>query len=301
MQSILFGGALLEDETTETFVWLFSQFRRYMFDRPPTAIITDQDAAICKAVGLVFPESRHRYCLWHVRKHELEHLQGYRSRYPNFDHIYQRWVRSDTPAEFEAGWQNMLMQFDVEPRCWLRTMYEKRHHWIKCYLNDTFWTGMSTTGRSESINAYFDGYVNSNTMLNEFVVQYDKAIRTRRESEDFQTMNTQATLSGRHPIEKAAGDRYTRRVFRKFQAEFIASNNCTHTTLNKDGCSGWYRVGHVDEDQRRWKVVQYTAYEGPFVRCSCALFETQGILCQHALYIMKKKKVVDLPEQFISS
>lgn len=141
-------------------------------------------------------------------------------------------------------------------------------------------------------------------MLNEFVVQYDKAVQTRRESEereDFQTMNTQATLSGRHPIEKAAGDRYTRRVFRKFQAEFIASNNCTHATLNKDGCSGWYRVGHVDEDQRRWKVVQYTAYDDPFVRCSCALFETAGILCQHALYIMRKKKVVVLPEQFILS
>lgn len=48
LQSILFGGPLLEDETTEMFVWLFSQFRRCMFNRPPTAIIKDQDAAICK-------------------------------------------------------------------------------------------------------------------------------------------------------------------------------------------------------------------------------------------------------------
>lgn len=37
LQSSLFGGALLEDATTETFVWLFSQFRRCMFERPPYA------------------------------------------------------------------------------------------------------------------------------------------------------------------------------------------------------------------------------------------------------------------------
>lgn len=32
-------------------------------------------------------------------------------------------------------------------------------------------------------------------------------------------------------------------------------------------------------------------------RCSCAMFETLGVLCQHALYILKKKKVMELPEQ----
>lgn len=55
-------------------------------------------------------------------------------------------------------------------------MYDERNHWVKCYLNDIFWAGMTTT-RSESMNAYFNGYVHSNTMLDEFVVQYDKALR----------------------------------------------------------------------------------------------------------------------------
>lgn len=49
--------------------------------------------------------------MWHVRKHELEHLQGYRSRYPNFEQTYQRWVRSETPVEFEAGWHNISQEF----------------------------------------------------------------------------------------------------------------------------------------------------------------------------------------------
>lgn len=63
LQSILFGVALLEDETMGTFVWLFWGC---MFDKPSIAIITDQDAAICNAVSLVFPESRPSYWMWMI-------------------------------------------------------------------------------------------------------------------------------------------------------------------------------------------------------------------------------------------
>lgn len=69
LHSLSFGCSLLEDETTEAFVWMFTRFRRCMFDRPPNAILLIRmlDAAICKVVDLIFPMSRHRYCMWHVR------------------------------------------------------------------------------------------------------------------------------------------------------------------------------------------------------------------------------------------
>lgn len=134
----------MEDETTRTFVWLFTEFSRCMFDVPPSAVITDQDAAICRAVGKVFPERRHQYCMWHLRKHELEHLQGYRSRFANFDQVYQRWVRSGTLVVFEAEWPNICQEFSADSKSWLFKMYEKRAHWIKCYLHYVFWAGMST-------------------------------------------------------------------------------------------------------------------------------------------------------------
>ncbi|KAK2987379.1 hypothetical protein RJ640_028825 [Escallonia rubra] len=35
------------------------------------------------------------------------------------------------------------------------------------------------------------------------------------------------------------------------------------------------------------------------VSCSCAKFETAGILCKHILYIFKMKKIIDLPEYYI--
>lgn len=35
---------------------------------------------------------------------------------------------------------------------------------------------MTTSDQSESIDLYLDRYVNLNTMLNDFVVQYDKVV-----------------------------------------------------------------------------------------------------------------------------
>lgn len=69
------------------------------------------------------------------------------------------------------------------------------------------------------MNPYFDGYVHSNTMFNEFVVQHDKILIVQREAEekqDFQTIKIQASLSGSHGVERTTEAYYTRRVFRKF-------------------------------------------------------------------------------------
>lgn len=112
-------------------------------------------------------------------------------------------------------------------------------------------------------------------------------------------MNTLAILSGTHPIEKVTGERYIRRIFKKFQTEFIASNNCIHETLRKDNGNGCCRVGRVEEERRKQKVVHFASYNVVQVRCSCSMFETMGFLCQHSLYILKRKQVLEFPEHNI--
>lgn len=43
-------------------------------------------------------------------------------------------------------------------------------------MTNVCFTGMTTSDQSESIDLYLDRYVNLNTMLNDFVVQYDKVV-----------------------------------------------------------------------------------------------------------------------------
>ncbi|KAK8914439.1 Protein FAR1-RELATED SEQUENCE 2 [Platanthera zijinensis] len=49
-QSILLGCALLSYETEETFTWLFQQWLMCMFDKAPSAIITDMDYAMYNSI-----------------------------------------------------------------------------------------------------------------------------------------------------------------------------------------------------------------------------------------------------------
>ena len=66
-------------------------------------------------------------------------------------------------------------------------------------------------------------------MLNEFVIQFDKAVDTRiavEEDEDFKTMNSKPFLSSIHPIEAKAGSLL---VFILFLISHFSANKLPHT------------------------------------------------------------------------
>ncbi|KAK2976094.1 hypothetical protein RJ640_009526 [Escallonia rubra] len=202
----------------------------------------------------------------------------------------------------KATWVDLNDKYDLKENWWIQNMYNIRAHWAKPFLKDTFFASMTTSGRSESIHSFFDGYVNSNTMLNEFVVKYDNAVYNRRyaeEDEDFKTMNSRAVLSSDHPIEARVGECYTRSVFEIFKKEWNASVSCSHITLSKETDVTRYRVGLITVDKEKWRTVHYYSSENVNATCSCAKFETAGILCKHIIYILKKKKITDLPEYYI--
>ncbi|GJY31517.1 FAR1-related sequence 5-like protein [Tanacetum coccineum] len=179
-QSILFGGALLENKTETTFTWLFKQFLKCMNGSPPVFIITDQDLAMGNAIAKVFPKTRHRFCAWHIQKHVLEHLQPLRFRYDDFQDTYKQWIKTPNVEDFESKWE---------------------------HLKEKYLISKDSCGRSESMHSFFDGFVNSKTMLNDFVQQYDKAVSSRRgveKDQDFRTLNSKPSLQGDHPIEAMA-------------------------------------------------------------------------------------------------
>ena len=73
-QTILFGAALLSNESADTFEWVFRTFLQAMSGKQPETIFTDQCAAIINAIGRVFPRTRHRLCLWHLYQNAAKHL-----------------------------------------------------------------------------------------------------------------------------------------------------------------------------------------------------------------------------------
>ncbi|KAL8549063.1 hypothetical protein ACS0TY_008072 [Phlomoides rotata] len=64
--SILLGCALVTQEYTDSFKWIFSNWIEAMGGIHPTAIITDQAEAIRNAIRDVMSNTIHRFCMWHI-------------------------------------------------------------------------------------------------------------------------------------------------------------------------------------------------------------------------------------------
>jgi hypothetical protein len=304
-QSILFGAGLLSSEDTETFVWLFQTWLKCMNGRAPTAIITDQDRAMKNAIARVFPNTRHRYCLWHILKKLPEKFASH-SQYDAIKSALRKSVYdSQTCDEFDASWQNLLETFNLEDNDWLRGLYNERTFWVPAYMKGVFWAGMTTTQRSESMNAFFDGYVHSTTTLKQFVDQYDGALRRKVENEklaDFSSFNSVIPCITFYPFEKMFQQVYTNGKFKEVQEEIRMQLYCKEVLLNKGAISTHQVTEQVAVTEAYMKQVRFCVYyneEESDLKCTCGLFESRGILCRHVFAVLQGYNVFQLPQKYI--
>jgi hypothetical protein len=89
---------------------------------------------------------------------------------------------------------------------------------------------MNTTQRSESINSFFDSFVNASTTLQEFVSKFEKALYSRLEAEkreDYESRHKSRIMATGSKLEEHAASIYTRSIFGKFQDELQKINQFT--------------------------------------------------------------------------
>ncbi|XP_014498618.1 protein FAR-RED IMPAIRED RESPONSE 1-like [Vigna radiata var. radiata] len=237
-QSILLGCGLLSFEDTSSFVWLFECWLRCMENNAPDSIVTDQCKAMANAIQEVFPKTKHKWCLWHIMKKIPEKFQGYKNYVGIKSDIKVFVYDYSSTVNFEIGWEKLLSKHGLENNEWLCNLYEDREKWVPCYLKNHFWAGMSTTQRSEGMNAFFDGFINSSTTLHEFVIQYDNALKFKAQKEievDFSSLNTTVACGSQSPIERQFQDEYTHAKFEEVQMEFRSRMNCFIKDTVMDG------------------------------------------------------------------
>ena len=64
--TVIFGCGIISHENIESYVWLLSTFSEAMIQKYPISMITDGDLAMQRAIRLVWPNSSHRLCIWHI-------------------------------------------------------------------------------------------------------------------------------------------------------------------------------------------------------------------------------------------
>ncbi|KAF8395455.1 hypothetical protein HHK36_019401 [Tetracentron sinense] len=299
-QSILLGCAIIADETTSTYVWLMRTWLKAMGGKAPKAIVTDQDKAMKAAIAEVFPNSRHRFCLWHIMRKIPEKLGHVTRKYENFmaqlnKCIYKSW----TEEQFENRWWKMVETFELGKNGWIKSLYEDRKQWVPTYMRDTFFAGMSTTQRSESINSFFDKYVQRKTTLKEFIEQYKVALQDRHEREskaNFDTWNRTPILKSHSPYEKQMSTVYTHEIFKKFQREVLEIVACHPKKEEEDETVTMFMVHDFEANEDF--IVEWEEAESK-VSCLCRLFEYKGFLCRHAMTILQFSAVSKIPSHYI--
>ncbi|XP_035546682.1 protein FAR1-RELATED SEQUENCE 5-like [Juglans regia] len=306
-QSILLGAGLISSEDTSTFVWLFEAWLECMNGRAPAAIITDQGRAMKNAIQIVFPNARHRYCLWHIMRKLPEKLGSHSAYNAGLKTAIQSAVYdTQTCEQFEEKWVQLIHKYDLIDNAWLQGLYTERSFWVPVYLKGVFSAGMSTTQRSESMNAFFDGYVHSGTTLKEFVDQFDNALRKKVEAEttsDFQSCNQTVPCVSLFKIESQFQSMYTNAKFKEVQAEVWGMLLCNPTLVGTEGCISTFDVfEEISTPVGQSKIVKYIVYfneDECEVKCTCALFEMRGILCRHGLKVCQMKYIHVLPDKYV--
>ncbi|KDP24914.1 hypothetical protein JCGZ_24292 [Jatropha curcas] len=300
-QPVLFGCALLINESEESFIWLFKTWLVAMSGRPPVSITTDHDRVIRLAVTQVFPETRHRFCKWHIFNECQEKLSHVLSEHPSFEPELHKCVNlTESIEEFESCWLSMIDTYHLKEHEWLQSIYSDRRQWVPAYLRDTFFAEMSITQRSDSINSYFDGYINASTTLQLFVKQYEKALESRYEKEvkaDYDTINTAPVLKTPSPMEKQASEMYTKKLFVKFQEELVETLTFLATKVEDEEAITVYRVAKFEENHNAY-FVSFNVHEMK-ATCSCQMFEFSGLLCRHILTVFRVKNVLTLPSHYV--
>lgn len=284
LQPVIFGCALLMEETEFSFVWLFETWLAAMGGKAPCSLVTDQNRALKAAIGKVFPNTCHRFCKWHILSRTKQKLSHTYSEHPTLrDELESCVIESETVATFETTWMAILDKYDLRKNTWLQAIYNIRQKWVPLYQMDTFFAEIYPSQKLETMNDFYKRYFNTKTTLEVFLTQFDLRMASRYEDEakaDIDTSLNMATTKTASLIEKQAANTYTKAVFCKFQEEFTESLGYIIQKTD-DGCISRYSI-MKDEDSSDTFCVTYDA-SNKMANCSCKYFEFSGILCRHIL------------------
>ncbi|KAL6269325.1 hypothetical protein ACE6H2_026236 [Prunus campanulata] len=147
-QTIVLACTFLSKETTESFIWMFEEFKKAMQGGEPKTIITDQDAAITRAISIAFPTTFHRLCIWHITS--KFHVKLPHSAYKEYWREFQKAIwDTDNKDEFDAKWNIVVTKAGLTDHQWLSSMFDLRESWVPAYARDFFAAGMSSSQRAE--------------------------------------------------------------------------------------------------------------------------------------------------------
>ncbi|GAU24456.1 hypothetical protein TSUD_319330 [Trifolium subterraneum] len=113
-ETTIFDAALVFDETIKTYKWVLNMFSKTMYGKHPKSVITDGDKSMREAIIVVFPNTRHRLCAWHLHRNAGEHVKNKLFLEEFKSLMYSHY----TPEKFESEWKRVVDSYGVSNNKW---------------------------------------------------------------------------------------------------------------------------------------------------------------------------------------
>lgn len=298
-QTVIFGAALLYDESTEAFRWLFDTFKMAMNGTQPKTLLTDRSAAISEAVAASWAATAHRYCVWQIYQNALQQLSQALHGSRTLEYNFKRCLFDcEDEAEFLTAWREMLEKYDLEDNQWLADLFSLKGKWALPYGREAFYADMKSVQQKENLSSELKKYLSLECDLLSFFEQFERLLRYRRSAE-LQT-DVNASQSTKKPpsmrVLRQAANVYTPAAFKMFEREFELYMDCMLYNCGEMGTISEYRI--TVEDNPKDHFVKFDSLNS-MVNCSCKGFEFVGIPCRHMLKVLDTRNIKDLPPQYI--
>lgn len=299
-QMVIFGAALLLDESTESFAWLFKTFLAAMNGRQPRTILTDISDSLSRAISMTLPGTYHQHCIWHIIPNApkiLPHVYGHES---NFQKEFESWIfESRCEEDIQNGRENLYTKYNLTGNSWFEQLYSSREKWSSVYSKNPFCASMTTKQWCETVGNQIKMLFYRKLPPSKFMPQYHEALaqlRAKESSADYESRKLKPVLVADVPMLIEASESYTRTVYKEFEVEYKSQLACLCEPVEMKGTICTFRVSYPQK--RSYGLVEYDT-SNALVTCSCKKYETMGVLCMHALKVLNYNNILHLPPCYV--
>ncbi|XP_057452557.1 protein FAR1-RELATED SEQUENCE 5-like [Lotus japonicus] len=298
-ETTIFACALVSDETVDTYKWVLQRLDEAMFGKHPKAVVTDGDKAMREAIKVVFPNSTHRLCGWHIQQNAVKkiHLPKFLD---DFDYLI---FGNFSPQRFESKWESMIEKYDLREDKWIKQMYETKEMWATAFMRERFFAGIRTTSLCEGINSFIKKYVTCKNSMLDFIYNFERAVEEYRHNElasDFRSCYGEPVLAtALSGIEQGAAKLLTRNMFREVRHVMEQALSLNLVERSEVCNTVMIKLSVCGRSSSQFLVV-YDKNQSTF-ECDCGLSDFKGIPCSHIICAMRIEDFTTFPASLVSN
>ncbi|PNT75050.1 hypothetical protein BRADI_1g26980v3 [Brachypodium distachyon] len=271
-QLLVFGAALLYDDSIQSLKWVFQAFADAMRARQPKTILIDERSACAIAAAEVWPGSNYCTSVWHIYHNSKRHLKQVFENSKSFGNaLSQCLFDCEDEMEFLSAWEKLVEKHEISEGEWLSRLFLEKEKWALPYRRTMFSADIITTLRKDNMINELKRELSEQEDILQFFKRYETML------EEHRSKKLQADVDGN-------------------QGEFEAYMNCMSFPCSGIGTISEHKVT-LDEKPSEG-IVKFDALDGS-ATCSCRKFESVGIQCCHVLKVLDLKNIKELPEQYI--